>query len=128
MTRKLKEEKETDFIIKETVDDQMVSNHRYFFSPSSLEALKFEKELDKRKIQYIKNHASIQMNNLAYSFFEKDIEIVNSIFNEIEKESLKYEQRKKKKRQKISPKTRQKKIAVGLLLVLLTFILISLIL
>ncbi|MEI8274218.1 MAG: hypothetical protein WCG08_16515 [Paludibacter sp.] len=115
---------------EETEDNQAVSNYRYFFDPSSLDTLKFERELDKRKIHYIKNDTSIRISYVAYSFFEKDLEIVNSIFDEIKKESYDYGRRQKdsKKRQKISPKTRQKRIAIGLLLVLLTFILFSLIL
>jgi len=115
---------------KETEDNQVVSNHRYFFDPSSLDTLKFERELDKRKIQYIKNNASIRISYVAYSFFEKDLEVVNSIFDEIMKVSYDYERRQKgsKKRQKISSKTIQKRIAIGLLLVLLTFIIFSLIL
>jgi hypothetical protein len=124
------------FVIKQTEseaatdDNQAVSNQRYFFSPSSPTTLKFERKLNKRKIQYLKNQVSILTSDIAYSFFEKDIEIVNSIFDEIEKESNEYEKRNKdrKKRQKVSPKARQKRIAFGLLLVLLTFIIISLIL
>lgn len=122
------------FVIKQTEittdDNQAVSNQRYFFSPSSPTTLKFERELNKRKIQYLKNQVSILTSDIAYSFFEKDIQIVNSIFDEIEKESNEYEKSKKdrKKRQKISPKKRQKRIAIGLLIVLLTFIIISLIL
>lgn len=113
-----------------TVDNQSVSNHRCYFSQGSLEALKFERELDKRKIQYIKNDVSIRISYVAYSFFEKDLEEVGLILEKFDKENNKYEQRKKdrKKKQKISPKTRQKRIAIGILFVLLTFILISLIL
>ncbi|HET7733692.1 MAG TPA: hypothetical protein VFK73_07620, partial [Paludibacter sp.] len=80
-----------------TEDNQIVSNHRYFFSPNSIEALKFEKELDKRKIQYLNNQVSIRTSDVAYSFFEKDIEVVNSIFYEIEKES---NEKRKKNRKK----------------------------
>lgn len=113
-----------------TDDNQSVSNHRCYFSQGSLEALKFERELDKRKIQYIKNDVSIRISYVAYSFFEKDLEEVGSILDKFEKENNAYKQQKKdrKKKQIISPKTRQKRIAIGLLLVLLTFILISLIL
>ena len=121
--------KQTEFETT-TDDNQSVSNHRCYFSQGSLEAIKFERELDKRKIQYIKNDVSIRISYVAYSFFEKDIEVVSSILDKFDKENNEYEQRKKdrKKRQKISPKTRQNRIAMGLVLVLLTFILISLIL
>jgi Mg2+ and Co2+ transporter CorA len=124
-----KNKKDTNFLIEKSEYNQVVSNHRYFFSPSSIETLLLERELDKRKIEYIKNDVSTRSASIAYSFFEKDIDSVDSILNQIGKESNEYEKRKEKKnkKQKVSPKIKQKRIAIGLLLGLLIFIAISLI-
>jgi hypothetical protein len=118
----------TSNMVEESEDNKIVSNERYYMSPNSIGTLSFEKELIKNKIRYIKNSVSILEPYIAYSFFEKDIQIVNIILDEIEKKSYENGRRKKFVKKKLSSKARQKRIAIGLLLIILLFILLSLIL
>ena len=115
-------------MVEESEDNKIVSNERYYMSPNSIGTLSFEKELIKKKIIYIKNSVSILEPYIAYSFFEKDIQIVNSILDEIEKKSYENGRRKKFVKKKLSSKARQKRIAIGLLLIILLFIILSLML
>jgi hypothetical protein len=118
----------TSNMVEESEDNRIVSNERYYMSPNSIGTLSFEKELIKNKIRYIKNSVSILQPYIVYSFFEKDIQIVNLILDEIEKKSYENGRRKKFVKKKISSKTRQKRIAIGLLLIILLFTLLSLML
>jgi len=118
----------TSNMVEESEDNKIVSNERYYMSPDSVGTLIFEKELIKNKIRYIKNSVSILQPYIVYSFFQKDIQVVNLILDEIEKKSYENEKRKKLVKKKNSSKTRQKRIAIGLLLIILLFIILSLML
>jgi len=64
-------------------NNQLVSNKRYCFDTFSMDPLLLEKELVKHNIRFIKNYVSTRQSSVVYSFFEKDIEFVNSVLIEI---------------------------------------------
>ena len=118
----------TSNMVEESEENKIVSNQRYYMSPDSIETLSFEKELIKNEIRFIKNSVSILEPYIAYSFFEKDIQVVNLILDAIEQKTYANGKRKKIVKKKVSSKARQKRIAIGLLLIILLFILLSLML
>jgi hypothetical protein len=109
-------------------NNQLVSNKRYCFDTFSMDPLLLEKELVKHNIRFIKNYVSTRQSSVVYSFFEKDIEFVNSVLSEIEKDSLESEDKKITKMKKKTPEVMQKKIAISILVIILIVILFSIIL
>jgi isochorismate hydrolase len=107
-----------------TENDLRISNKRYFFSPFSIGPLLLEKELVAHNIKFTKNYVSTRQVSVVYTFFEKDIEFVDSVLNKIGKKSIDYDEKQRKKK-KLTPESRQKKIAIYILILIFIVVLIS---
>jgi hypothetical protein len=103
-----------------------ISNERLYFVPSSNRQILFEKMLLEKEIYFLKQDTYSRRPLLAYSFYDKDIEIVNDICGLIDNQINKSES-KKKKRPIDSSKSKIKIIAIILIILIVLLVLISLI-
>ena len=110
-----------------TNNDFRISNRRYYFSPFSIGNLLLERELYLNNIEFTKNYVSTRQLSVVYTFFEKDIDFVDSVLAKIEKDSIEYEEKHKKikKQKKLTSEEKQKKIAVFILILISIIISLS---
>jgi len=116
--------------MKKIIKENTISSEQYNFDPFSLSMVLFENELKLHNIQYVKQSVSITRPRIKFVFYQKDIELVNSILNKIEGDSLVYEEKKEttKKNKKNNPEVKQRKVAIYILVVILILILFSIML
>ena len=77
--------------MKELKKNNLLSNNQYLFVPFSKSMVLFENELILNDIHFIMEPVSVTKPQIKFTFYEKDIELVDTILNRIEQESLKQE-------------------------------------
>lgn len=112
--------------MNKTNKDLRISNKRYYLSAFSMDSLLLEKELKAHNIKFTKYYH--WQTSVVYSFFEKDIEFVDSVLEKMGEDSIKYYEKKQKtttRRKKITIESKQKKIAEYLIILIIIIIIIS---
>jgi len=86
--------------MKEIKKNNLLSNNQYLFVPFSRSMVLFEDELISNNIHFIMKTISTTKPQIKFTFSEKDIEIVDSIFNRIDQADLKQEDKSIKTKEK----------------------------
>jgi hypothetical protein len=92
--------------MKEIKKNNLLSDNQYLFVPLSKSMVLFEDELILHDIHFIMETISITKPQIKFTFFEKDIELVDTILHRIEQEALKQEALNQEEK---SVKNKQKK-------------------
>ena len=111
---------------------EVVSNKRFYLSPSSITVTLFEKELEERGISFHSDFLTIRQSYIVYSFFEKDLPVVIEIYDRLIAKLQKQEEESYKRRREIrkvkkrTPEYRQKRISVWILVLISIIVILSL--
>jgi t-SNARE complex subunit (syntaxin) len=115
-------------------NQEVVSNKRFYLSPSSITVTLFEKELEEKGISFHSDFLTIRQSYIVYSFFEKDLPVVIEIYDRLiaklqKQEEVAYKRKKEiRKAKRKTPEYRQKRITVWILVLISIIVILSLLL